>query len=471
MGLKQQMKQSLGMAMTPQLQQAIKILQMSVLELQQEVTNALVENPTIEEVTEEVNTPTETHAEMNGAEITPEALSDPKNENDWQSFLEQGNWSSPLPSTRNFNSEDLPSYEQVLARSTSLAEHLVWQLRMQIDDPKKLEIGEEIIYNLNDDGYLMVLLEELSERLKVDQSDIEAMLYTIQRFDPPGVAARNLQECLLIQAEVMEEDDEMETIITNHMTELENKNYNSIAKTMELPLHRVIDLCKVIHAMEPRPGRGFSSGEAQYIVPDIYVIKLDNEYIVVLNEDGIPRLRVSKEYQAQLAAGELKGETKSYVKEKLKGAVWLMRSILQRQRTIFKVTEALVRRQREFFDRGPEALKPLVLREIADELGLHESTISRVTTNKYVHTPHGIFELKYFFNSGISRSDGDDMASESVRAKIRDIIASEDAKNPISDQSIADILTDQKINIARRTIAKYRESMGILSSSKRKKFY
>jgi RNA polymerase sigma-54 factor len=481
------MKQTMGMTMTPQLQQAIKILQMSVMELQQEVNSALVENPTLEEITEEDSqSPEEVRAEVSdqgdggegsavdnldklAANDSPEGA---KDDLDWQALLDQGNWNSPMPSTRTLNSDDIPSYEQVLSRPQSLGDHLMWQLRMSTTDAKVTEIAEEIVGNLNEDGYLVVLIEELAERLKVDKSEVEAVLFTLQRFDPPGVAARDLQECLLIQAGVLDEDDEVEIIIERHMPELENKNYGAIAKAMDLPIHRVIELCKVIHAMEPRPGRSFATTEPQYIVPDIYVLKVGAEFVVVLNEEGIPRLRVSKDYQHQLTTGQLAGETKQYVKEKLKGAVWLMRSILQRQRTIFRVTECLVKRQKDFFDQGPQSLKPMVLRDIADELGLHESTISRVTTNKFVHTPHGIFELKYFFNSAISRGDGeDDMASESVRQKIRELIGSENAKNPISDQQIADTLKDLKINIARRTIAKYREAMGILPSNKRKKFF
>jgi len=474
MGLKQQMKQTLGMTMTPQLQQAIKILQMSVLELQQEVTSALVDNPTLEEMSGDDAPPgEETRAEVEIAEDAANlAEREAKDETDWQQVVESGNWNSPLPSTRNMNTDELPSYEQVLSRPTTLSDHLLWQLRMQTSDLKTIEIGEEIIGNLNEDGYLVVLVEELASTLNVDKAEIEAVLFMIQRFDPPGVAARDLQECLMIQAEVLEEDDECEMIIERHMPELENKNYPAIAKALGLPLPSVIDICKVIHSMEPRPGRGFASGEPQYIVPDIYVVRMGGEFTVVLNEEGIPRLRVSKIYQNQLAAGELSGETKTYVKDKLKGAVWLMKSILQRQRTIFRVTETIVSRQKDFFERGPEALKPMVLRDIADELGLHESTISRVTTNKFVHTPHGIYELKYFFNSAIGRSDGGtDMASESVKQKLKEVISSEDPKNPLSDQQLADLLGDTKIKIARRTVAKYREALGILPSSKRKKYF
>jgi RNA polymerase sigma-54 factor len=224
--------------------------------------------------------------------------------------------------------------------------------------------------------------------------------------------------------------------------------------------------------MEPKPGRAFLTAEPQYIVPDIYVLKVGAEFMILLNEDNIPRLRISGTYQQQVASNAVQGEAKTYLKDKLKGAYWLIKSILQRQRTIYRVTEAILQRQRDFFDRGPHYLKPMVLRDIAEELSLHESTISRVTTNKHVHTPHGIFELKYFFNSGISRGDGgDDIASESVKQKIKELIDAEDPKNPLSDQQLASLLAEGKIQIARRTVAKYREHLGILPSNKRKKFF
>jgi RNA polymerase sigma-54 factor len=476
MGLKQQMKLGLGMTMTPQLQQAIKILQMSVMELQQEVTTALVENPVLEEESDD---------------MTPEQRDEPREENtaladkqdmlndatpeetDFQNFLDSSSFGAgSYLSTKNVNADDLPSFDQVLSRPTTLTDHLTWQLRMSTSDENVIHIGEEIIGNLNDDGYLVVLIDELAANLEVDKSEIEAVLYKIQRFDPPGVAARDLQECLLIQAEALEEDDEVEVIIEKHMPELENKNYNVIAKSLGINLDRVIDLCKVIHNMEPKPGRAFLTAEPQYIVPDIYVLKVGAEFMILLNEDNIPRLRISGTYQQQVASNAVQGEAKTYLKDKLKGAYWLIKSILQRQRTIYRVTEAILQRQRDFFDRGPHYLKPMVLRDIAEELSLHESTISRVTTNKHVHTPHGIFELKYFFNSGISRGDGgDDIASESVKQKIKELIDAEDPKNPLSDQQLASLLAEGKIQIARRTVAKYREHLGILPSNKRKKFF
>lgn len=478
------MKQTLGMTMTPQLQQAIKILQMSVMELQQEVTDALVDNPVLEENNE--NPEPDSSVSNMGAAGEGEDNKNLRNENesprnevteshddfDWQSYIEQSSGNREyLPTTKNFNPDDLPNFEQILSKSVSLYDHLMWQLRMAVKDEKELEIGENIIGNLNEDGYLIILLEELEARLGYDKEEIEAILYMVQRFDPPGVAARNLKECLMIQAEQMEYHDDLVVIIENHLTELETKNYNVIAKATNNDIEEVIEICKVVHRMEPKPGRLYGSSEPNYIVPDIYIVKTADGFSVVLNEDGIPRLKVSKLYQDQLNSGQLKGETKSYIKDKLKGAVWLMRSIYQRQRTIYRVTEAILRRQSEFFERGTQHLKPMVLRDIAEELELHESTISRVTTNKYVHTPHGIFELKYFFNSAISRSDGDDMASESVKMKIKDLISSEDHKKPLSDQQITEMLSDGSIKIARRTVAKYREALGILPSNKRKKFF
>ena len=485
MGLKQQMKQTLGMTMTPQLQQAIKILQMSVTELQHEINDALVENPTLEEGHEAMEADSsvsnigaagEGEDKKNPTEnqSPKDEITDAKDDFDWQTYVEQSSGNREyMPTTKNFNPDELPDFEQILSKPTSLYDHLRWQLRLSVpDDSKEMEIGEEIIGNLNDDGYLVVLVEELEQRLGVDRAEIEAVLFRIQRFDPPGVAARDLKECLMIQAEQLEYHDDLVELIENYMPELETKNYASIAKGMEMELEDVVEICKLVHQMEPKPGRMFASGEPSYVVPDIYVVNSAGKFSVVLNEDGIPRLKVSKTYQDQLNNGDLKGEAKSYVKDKLKGAVWLMRSIYQRQRTIYRVTESILHRQMDFFLKGPQHLKPMVLKDVAEELELHESTISRVTTNKFVHTPHGIFELKYFFNSAISRSDGEgDMASESVKQKIKELIGAEDPKKPLSDQAVAKALKEENISIARRTVAKYREALGILPSNKRKKYF
>ena len=297
----------------------------------------------------------------------------------------------------------------------------------------------------------------------------EKVLKAIQLFDPVGVAARTLEECLMVQAQQLGVDDEILTrIITDHLGNLEKKNYQAIARDLKEPVEEIYEAAKVIMQFDPRPGREFTAEDPLYITPDVFIHKVGDKYFVVPNDDGLPKLKISNFYQAAL-----KGTPKAreYVQEKLRSAQWLIRSIQQRQRTIVKVTESIIKFQRDFFDRGIDHLKPLILRDVAEDINMHESTISRVTTNKYVHTPQGIFELKFFFNSGIKSTDGDEVASEAVKTKIKQIIAAEDPRHPLSDQRIVELLKDQTIDIARRTVAKYREQLGILSSSKRKQLF
>jgi RNA polymerase sigma-54 factor len=301
------------------------------------------------------------------------------------------------------------------------------------------------------------------------------VLAKIQEFDPPGIASRDLKECLMAQAKVLGVKNPLiETIIREHIHDLETKNYNNIAKKLKVPLTDILDAIFLISRMDPKPGLVYSDEGPQYIIPDVFVFKVSDEYKIILNDEGLPRLRISNFYR-EILGGASEGPTsadecKKYIKERLQSATWLIKSIQQRQRTIFRVTESIVKFQREFFDQGIQFLKPLVLRDVADDVEMHESTISRVTTNKYMHTPRGIFELKYFFNSSISKTSGDAIASKSVQEEIRKIISGEDTRKPLSDSEIVDILSRQGISIARRTVAKYREMMGILPSSKRKKF-
>ena len=300
----------------------------------------------------------------------------------------------------------------------------------------------------------------------------------IHNFDPIGVGSRNLQECLLVQARFLTPRQPLvEKILENHMHELERKNYPVIARATGSPLEKVIEATKMILDFEPKPGRSFNTGDTQYITPDIYVYKVADDFMIVLNEDGLLKLRISPYYKSVLASAKKEGVslanakvTKEYVQEKLRSAVWLIRSIHNRQKTIYKVTEAIVKRQRDFFEKGVQQLKPMILKDVASDIGMHESTISRVTTNKFVHTPVGIFELKYFFNSSIHSADGgDSLASEAVKEKIKKMISKEDPKNPLSDQKIVEILLADNVEIARRTVAKYRDVLGILPSSRRKK--
>ncbi len=491
--IKQSLRLSQQLVMTPQLQQAIKLLQLNRMELQEVVTQEMMENPILEEMTETPdgeNTPSpemeaEGQADPEGEQLRDEQAFDKpkaqeeqlstqaKDDFNWESYVEDFNSnSSSAPSMREINDE-LPSFENVLTKTTSLEDHLTWQLSMVAltDDEKKL--GELIIGNLSDDGYFNASLEDLARECKMEFEDAEEVLKIIQNFDPLGVGSRNLQECLTIQARFMKPRQPLvERIIENHLPDLERKNYGAIAKALDVPLEKVIESTRLILEFEPKPGRSFHTSDTQYITPDIYVYKVADEFVIVLNEDGMPKLRISPYYKNILASAQKDGNkvTKEYVQDKLRSAVWLIRSIHNRQKTIYKVTDAIVRRQREFFEKGVQFLKPMILKDVANDIGMHESTISRVTTNKFVHTPVGIFELKYFFNSSISAADGSDsLASEAVKEKIRQMISKEDVKNPLSDQKIVELLRVENIDIARRTVAKYRDMLGILSSGKRKK--
>ncbi|MBY0316201.1 MAG: RNA polymerase factor sigma-54 [Bdellovibrionales bacterium] len=453
--------------MTPQLQQAIKLLQLSRLELETAVRKEMMENPVLEEGADEKETPAEAANAESGTTANEQ---DPRKQDEfeWDSYFENQNKSRERSAGGN---EEIMNYENIIATKESLHDHLHWQASMYGFNEEELHLATILIDSINDDGYISAPLAEIAQEEKVSEKDLEETLPFIQEFDPPGVGARDLQECLLVQAKHLQEDTkDFVKLITNHMKDLERKNYQNIAKEMGLQLEEVIDMCKIINTMDPKPGRQFSTNDTHYVTPDVYVYKVGDEYVVSLNEDGLPKLRISNFYKnmAQKKGGP-KNEAQDYVQDKLRSALWLIRSIHQRQRTIYKVTESIVKHQGEFFEKGTSFIKPMILRDIANDIGMHESTVSRVTTNKYVHTPQGIYELKYFFNSGISTDDGDSLASESVKMKIKDLVSDEDNKKPLSDQKLVDLLKKDGIIIARRTVAKYRDMLKILPSSKRKK--
>ncbi|UCG79845.1 MAG: RNA polymerase factor sigma-54, partial [Desulfobacterales bacterium] len=359
-----------------------------------------------------------------------------------------------------------------LARRESLNEHLMWQLLLSLPSRKEEKIGNAIIGNLNKDGYLQATVDEIAALTETDPTEVERVLSKMQSYDPVGVCARDLGECLLIQMKQLElEDSTLFQIVQNHLKHVENKNYKAIARALGVGLDDVVSAVEIITRLEPKPGRQFSDEEPQYISPDVFVYKVGDEFVIVLNEDGMPKLRISSFYREALynREQEFPSHTRDYIHNKLRSAVWLIRSIHQRQRTIYKVVESIILFQRDFLEKGIARLKPMVLRDVAADIGMHESTVSRVTTNKYVHTPQGIFELKFFFNSSIYRFDGQAVASASVKEKIRQIIESEDPEKPYSDKKMVDILKSSNINIARRTVAKYREMLGVLPSNKRKK--
>jgi RNA polymerase sigma-54 factor len=501
--IKQSLKLGQHLVMTPQLQQAIKLLQLNRLEMQELINQELVENPVLEEVAELESYETESgesgdannletmenrEAESPTSEemLTPqgeEKLVDGKGEVDWEEYMENFASGPSLPSTREIPDE-LPNYENMVAASTDLVSHLDWQVSMSDMTEEERTLAKNIIGNLSDDGFFIGSLEDIAKELSFDFEDAEEVLKMIQRFDPLGVCARDVRECLVVQASLLYDQESLVMkLIQNHLEDLEKRNLAAITKATGAPEEDVKEAARQIkEEFDPKPGRSFGGGsDTHYIVPDVYVYKVGDDFAIQLNEDGLPKLRVSAYYKKILlqakaeAKAHGKGDpklTKEYLQDKLRAAVWLIKSIHNRQKTIYRVMESIVKHQRDFFDKGVHFLKPMVLREVAGDIGVHESTISRVTTNKYVHTPVGTFELKYFFNSGISSGDGSgDVASESVKEKIRSLIAKEDTKRPLSDQKLVELLSEDGIEIARRTVAKYRESMNILSSARRKKLF
>jgi RNA polymerase sigma-54 factor len=496
--LKQHLKMTQQLVMTPQLQQAIKLLQLSRMELVELVRTEMVENPILEEKDseEEERADGASPAEARLEEVAPplkeaERAEEVKGEEganqiDWDQYLDhyqlQGH---TAPSNRGLVDEDMPGYEATLTKKSDLTDHLVWQLRLSHFTPEEERVAMLVIGNLDGDGYFRMPqvegeLDDGAERDPLVRVSFESglglefcegVLKRVQTFDPVGVAARDLRECLLIQVRYLNADTpEIVAIIERHLKHLESKNYGAIAKDLKIPLDEVVKAVKVISRLDPKPGRAYAGEDAQYITPDVYVHKVGERYVTVLNDDGLSKLRISGTYRAALKNGQA-GDAKEYIQDKLRSAVWLIRSIHQRQRTIYKVTESIVKFQRDFLDKGIAHLKPLILRDVAEDIGMHESTVSRVTTNKYVHTPQGIYELKFFFNSAINKTGGDEIASEAVKNHIKLIVSAEDPKHPHSDQKIVEILKGQGIEIARRTVAKYREVLGILPSSKRKKYF
>jgi RNA polymerase sigma-54 factor len=483
--LKQSLKLTQQLIMTPQLQQAIKLLQLSRLELVDTINQEMEENPLLEEAAPDddqeisINQDTEEmtitdREEIRGNERTEELTGegDGREEFDWGGYLEDY---GPMGVTYDRPDGDATSWDNMLAALPSLTDHLMWQLKLSRFTEREMHLGEQIIGNLDQNGYLVATVAEIAEQNQAETTEVEATLKKIQEFDPPGIAARDLKECLLIQAHLLGVSTPlMEAIIRDHMKDLELKNYNQMARKLRVPLPEILHAVQLIGQMDPKPGRIYSEEKTQPIVPDVYVFKSGDDYKIVLNDDGLPRLRISNFYREIMGgcSGKTNYETgKKYIREKVQSATWLIKSIQQRQKTIYRVAESIVRQQKDFFNGGMNYLKPLVLRNIADDVEMHESTISRVVTNKYMQTPRGIYELKYFFSSGIHKTGGDTIASKSVKEDIRRIISEENARKPLSDSEIVDLLDKEKITIARRTVAKYREMMGILPSSRRKKFF
>lgn len=471
------LKQTQSLMMTPQLQQAIKLLTLTHLEMTNVISKEMVENPMLEEIggessKAEIERDRKETQERNSDDFKgPDVIDNSRDNFDWDKYVENYNTTSSTPYTKeNYSKDDAPNYENMVSRGANLQEHLEWQLRMENLTEAEWEFAKLIIHSLNDEGYLVENFEDLFAETKLEREEALDLLETIQFLDPVGCATRDLKECLLTQAAALEEPVPLvELMLRNHLDDLMTKDYQAIAKALNVDLDKVRDLEVIIHSFHPKPGRLINPTDTQYVVPDIYIKNIGGEPQVMLNDEGVPRLKISKLYQNLLKQSN-DDSTNEYVQEKLRNAMWLIKSIENRQRTIEKVAIAILKYQPEFFKKGPAYLKPMILKDIANEIGMHESTVSRVTTNKFVHTPLGTFELKYFFNAGIGgKNGGIDTTSETLKLKIKELVANEDPRKPLSDQKISDILSKEDIKVARRTVAKYREMLNILPSSKRKK--
>lgn len=476
LGLQQNLILTQQLVMTPQLQQAIKLLQLSRLELAEMIQQEMEQNPALEEsgtsevsdnkITAEETESASADSDQSIKEVTIE--DNVRTDTDWENYINEYNSTGRVYTQSEIT--EAPNFEAFTSEKKTLEDHLEWQLRMHQLSEQEEKIGYLIIGNLNRDGYLCAGTEEIAETANMPVEMVESVLSTLQTFDPPGVCARDLCETLLIQVKQLGIENRIITqIITDHLKNLENRNSKKIAKALKISVDDVRAAVKVIQYLEPKPGRKFSTEEPAYITPDIYVYKDGDGFKIVMNDDGLPKLRINRFYKNAIASGQkISKEAKNYLNEKMQSASWLIKSIHQRQKTIYLVMESILKFQREFFEKGIAYLKPLILKDIAEDIEMHESTISRVTTNKYAYTPQGLFELKYFFNSSIERAGGESMASASVKEKIRLLIEKEDPQCPLSDEKIATILQDADIRIARRTVAKYRKVLNILPSNKRK---
>jgi RNA polymerase sigma-54 factor len=482
------LKLSQKLVMTPSLQQAIKLLQMTRMELEGALTQELVENPVLEE---REDTPEETEAaaaaETGEAPVpepapveTAERERDSMDEIDIEAYFRDFWDSSSAPNT--YEEREGSGLENRLTREPDLYDHLLWQLHMSDADPVLRETCELLIGNLDPDGFLVASFDEIRSLTDGNgaepctEEQVERAIAFLQSFDPPGVGCRNLQESLLRQLEARDLGDPALAyrIVRDHWDLFLRRQFPTLAKALDVPLRELEPVVEVIRALDTHPGRKYSTERAHYVEPDVMIVKVGDEYIIQLNDDGLPRLQVSKRYRQLLhkwRAEKRQSEAQQFIKEKMRSAIWLIKSLDQRQRTIYKVAESIVRQQRDFLDRGIDHLKPMVLRDVAEDIGMHESTVSRVVSNKYIHTPRGLYPMKFFFHSGIDREYGDNISSLTVKRKIQQLIQGEDARRPLSDSELMRVLNREGINIARRTVAKYRDELAIPSSTDRKQIF
>lgn len=470
--LRQNLKLAQKLVMTPQLRQAIKLLQLSRLELTEALQAEIEQNPMLEEAPSLLEA--EGHPEaLSGEENTyqAEAQVTDRVKGDDPASVAEVNWedySNSFDSDLSFSQEtppaDAPSQFDFISATPGLAAYLQWQLTHLELSEQDVELSTFIVGNLDSHGFLETSIEEIARTCGCSEEEAEGVLRLVQSLDPAGIAARSIQESLLLQLDRLDGENPLAIqIVEKHMGLLESRNYAQLARELGVPLKKVTEAVAVIQSLTPYPGNEFSNEQINYIAPDVYVYKIDGEFVIQLNDDGLPNLQVSPDYQQLLKQkNALSSESRGYLRESKRNAEWFIKSIEQRQRTIYRVMESLLKFQRDFFERGPGAMRPLILRDVAEDIGMHESTVSRVTSNKYVHCPQGIYELKYFFSTAVATVDGDTVAAEAIKTRIRQLVNAENPAKPLSDNTISEMLARENITVARRTVAKYREQLKIL---------
>ncbi len=478
--LRQSLKLTQKLVMTPQLRQAIKLLQLGRLELTEALQAEIEQNPMLEEApvatdlqTNSDELSTQEVTEVKEVDVTTQVKGDDPSsaaEVNWEDYA--NNFDADFSFAREIPAADAPSQFDFISSSPGLEQYLQWQLtHIELEERDK-ELIEFILGNLDGHGFFDANIEDICSNCNCSEEEAEGVLRIVQSLDPAGVAARDIQESLLLQLDREGYYDKLPyQIVEEHMKLLESRNYMLLARQTGATIKRVTDAVAVIQELSPYPGNEFNNEQINYVSPDVYVYKIGDEYVIQLNNDGLPHLQVSEEYIHLLKQRkELTTESKGYLRENKRNAEWFIRSIEQRQRTIYKVMESLLKFQYEFFEHGASAMKPLILRDVAEDIGMHESTVSRVTSNKYTHTPQGIYELKYFFSTAVATTDGGEAVSaESIKNRIRQLVGGEDTAKPLSDNKISQLLAEENIKVARRTVAKYRDQMKILPVKHRRK--
>jgi RNA polymerase sigma-54 factor len=467
LGLSQRLSQRL--ILTPSLQQAIKLLPLTTLELAEVLEQEVTENPLLEEVPMQETLSAEEMAQEERKDGKDDPLADIDVEKFFEDYLDDREPRRP----RGEEIPEMPPIENTLTAQPDLYDHLLWQLHMSVSDELLMEIGEAIIQNVDEDGMLRASVEEIANLGPYAPDEVEKALALVQGLDPAGVAARDLTECLRLQLRNLGlEGSPTDLMVRDHLKQLQGHQYPEIARQMGLTMDEVSHHLEIIRHLDPRPGLKYSPNRSTYVVPDVFVVKEGEDFKILLNDDGLPKLRISPTYRRMLDVKDAGSEeTRNYVREKLRSALWLLKSVDQRQRTIYKVSESIVRHQRGFLEHGIAHLRPLVLRDVANDIGMHESTVSRVVANKYMHTPRGVYELRFFFHSGITSTMGEAVSSVTIKDRIRKMIESEDPSRPLSDSRIAELLGREGLPLARRTVAKYREELRIPPSNLRKQVH